>query len=335
MRRYVFIRTDKRRSSFILKELEAGRLRQGWGWRPEHDLRALKQRIASGEKLNDELAAVWRNRRLLHTEPDGLKPGDIVVTPNVPEQGRWVIARVTGPYRFERAAPADNVGEDYGHIVDVSPVRRPDGSVGVIEADNEIVDARLRASTRSMSRMWSVDALGAAVDQLVAAVERGADTLAVLPETKKVEGLFAEMQAATWAGIVKRYKAEELEHLVHHLLQQIYAGGRVEHWGGAGEKGADLIVFTRDPLDLEFKIAVQVKMHRGTDDDLHSLEQIKLARQHHKVDAGIVITTADEVSARFEERRAALEAELQIDIRVIMKRELLQLVLRNLTATKP
>jgi len=75
-------------------------------------------------------------------------------------------------------------------------------------------------------------------------------------------------------------------------------------------------------------------MHHGVDDDLHSLEQIRLAREHHKVDAGIVVTTADEISPRFEERRAALESELHIDVRVIMKRELLQLVLRHLSPTQ-
>jgi hypothetical protein len=43
--------------------------------------------------------------------------------------------------------------------VPVDPIRTAGGKLAVIEADNEYVDARLRASMRSISRMWSVDAL--------------------------------------------------------------------------------------------------------------------------------------------------------------------------------
>lgn len=328
MRRYVVVRTDKRRREFILHELEQGRLRQGWGWRAEHDLRTLREKVRPGVVLGEEEAAVWRNRRLLDTEPDGLQRGDIVILPNITEQGRWVLARVDGPYRFELPAIPR---PDFGHIVPVSPVRAPDGTLGIVEADNEHVDARLRASMRSMSRMWSVDALGEAVERLVAAIERGVDTRRAQAHAEKLFELAGAVRGLTWDCIKGRYKAAELEHLVHALLKRVYAGGRVEHRGGAGERGADLIVFTQDALDLEYKIAVQVKMHHGVDDDLQSLDQIRLARSHHKVDAGVVITTATETSERFNKHRDALEAELEMDIRVITRDEFLRLVLAHLT----
>lgn len=76
MPRYFVVRTDKRRAAFIRKELEAGRLRQGWGWQPEQDIRLIRRKLDEGGSLTAEETAAWRNRRLLDTERDGLKLGD-------------------------------------------------------------------------------------------------------------------------------------------------------------------------------------------------------------------------------------------------------------------
>jgi hypothetical protein len=183
MPRYVVIRTDKQRAPFILRELEQGRLRQGWGWRPEQDLRLIWQKVNSNGKgsLTSEEASAWRNRRLLDTEWNGLKPGDVVIIPNQPRQGCWLLARITGPYRYEQPPKEDNVGSDYGHVVPVEVLTDKQGKVAVVEADNANVDARLRASMRSMSRMWSLDALGDKIEHIVAAIGRGEDTSIVQP----------------------------------------------------------------------------------------------------------------------------------------------------------
>jgi hypothetical protein len=329
-RRYVVMRTDKNVKPFILAELSEGRLRQGWGYRPELNLKLLRKKIDSGKKLTDEEAAAWRNRRLLDTEPDGLKPGDIIILPNIPEQGLWVLARVSGPYSYAIANNKSLGGPDYGHIVQVTPIREKDGSIAVVEPDNEHVDARLRASMRSMSRMWSVDALGQAVEHLISAIEGGANIKTPEPEAQKIESLFSALRAAAWTNLQTKYKAAELERLVLRLFKHIYQDGRVEHWGGAGEKGADLIVFTQDPLGLEFKIAVQVKHHDGVHADPHALHQIKQAREAHQVDAGVIVTTAAETSKEFDDQRAALEVELAIDIRVIARDELVELIMTHL-----
>ncbi|WP_437957219.1 restriction endonuclease [Sorangium sp. So ce119] len=332
-RRYLVIRTDRTRRDFILRELEQGRLRQGWGWKRDHDLRLLARQVRS-RKLSDEEARVWRNRRLLDTEPDGLKKGDVIVIPNLPEQGRWVLARVTGGYDFSPIRVQEGAGPDYGHIVTVSPIREPGGKIAVVEADNEHVDARLRATMRNPSRMWAIDALGAAVDALIDAIGAGKDTHTPEPEVQKAEGFFEAIRQAAWQHIKQKYEGAEFEHLVRRLLECIYKDGRVEHWGGAGEKGADLIVFTRDPLGIEYKIAVQVKLHQGTEHDTTALSQIKQAREYHKVDAGVVVTTAEQMSEAFQARREALEEELGIDIRLVDRDEFVELVMAHLGKAK-
>ncbi len=75
---------------------------------------------------------------------------------------------------------------------------------------------------------------------------------------------------------------------------------------------------------------MQVKLHEGVDDDTHALDQIAQARKAHRVDAGVVVTTATETSERSEARRAALEEEIGIDIRVIDRDEFTVLLMEHL-----
>lgn len=330
MRRYVVVRTDKGRAAFILREFEQGRLRQGWGWLQTQDLRLLRAKINAGQKLIPDEAAAWRNRRLLDAETDGLKPGDVVVVPNLPTKGQWLLARVSGPYSYSPPDPEAKVGADYAHVVAVAPIRTSSGKLVVVDPDNANVDARLRATMRNLSRMWSIDALGGAVEKIIAVAEGGGDVSGIESETTKQAGVFEAVRAAAWKAVRERYHGAQFEQLVLTLFRGIYEGGRVEHWGGRSEQGADLIVFTRDPLGLEFKIAVQVKLHEGVDDDTHALDQIAQARKAHRVDAGVVVTTATETSERFETRRAALEEELGIDIKVIDRDEFTVLLMEHL-----
>jgi hypothetical protein len=324
------VRTDKDKQKFLMRELGKGRLRQGWGYEPCQDLRLIAKKVESGEKLNDDEQDARRNRRLLDSEPDGVKPGDVLVLPNLPEAGWWILARVSGPYAFNISDESSGVGKDYGHIVPVQAVRDGNGNIAKVDPDNENVDARLRATMRNRSRMWSIDALGDEVEKLLSAVEGGVDATKPQPDAQKVQAVFESIRNAAWTSIVARYRGAEFEKLVHELFRRIYATGKVEHWGGPSEHGADLIVFTRDPLGLEYKVAVQVKLHEGTHDDTTALEQIAEARQVHRVDAGVVVTTAEETSPAFEQKRAKLEDDLGIDIRVITRDEFVELVLAHL-----
>src|SRR3954453_23774824 len=102
MPRYWAIRTDQSRRPFFWSELHAGRLRQGWGYRPELNLENLAETRRRGGRLAKYQQDAWRgNRRLLPSQPDSMQVGDIVVFLHLPRYGVWSIARVTGSYRFE------------------------------------------------------------------------------------------------------------------------------------------------------------------------------------------------------------------------------------------
>ena len=164
MPRYWALRTDRR--AFFWRELQAGRLRQGWGYRPELDLENLELLRRRGVKLRKYQQDAWRgNRRLLPSQPDSMQTGDIAVLLHLPEYGSWSIARVTGGYRFEISNEPNNVDgtPDYGHI---RPVELLTGEHPIDAGTDEVSDA-LRWAMRNRIRMWSLDEHGEEIDRLV------------------------------------------------------------------------------------------------------------------------------------------------------------------------
>lgn len=165
MTRYWAIRTDQSRRAFIWSEVQAGRLRQGWGYRPDMDLETLAGIRRLGGRLEKHQQDAWRgNRRLLPSQPDSMQVGDIAILLHLPRYGVWSIARVTGGYRYEISMQGNAVDDtpDYGHIRDVELMtdhRGIDPGRGVSEA--------LRRSMRPQSRMWSLDRHGDEIERLL------------------------------------------------------------------------------------------------------------------------------------------------------------------------
>ena len=156
MTRYWAIRTDQARRDFILRELQAGRLRQGWGLEPTDDLEELQRLRRAGVKFSEWQREIWRgNRRLLPTEYGAMQIGDLVVLAHMPRPGVWSLARVTGGYRFDVSdvANAWDGRPDYGHIREVQLLTGDKG----IDPTHERVSHRLRRAMGNRQRMWSLD----------------------------------------------------------------------------------------------------------------------------------------------------------------------------------
>jgi len=166
MTRYWALRTDQARRSFIWSELQAGRLRQGWGYRPDLDLENLAEIRRRGGRLAKYQQDAWRgNRRLLPSQPDSMQVGDIVVFLHLPHHGVWSIARVTGGYHYEISTQGNAVDgtPDYGHIRDIELQTHARG----VDSVRVGVSDGLRRSMRPQSRMWSLDAHGEEIERLI------------------------------------------------------------------------------------------------------------------------------------------------------------------------
>lgn len=166
MTRYWALRTDQARRSFFWSELQAGRLRQGWGYRPDLNLENLAEIRRRGGRLAKYQQDAWRgNRRLLPSQPDSMQVGDIVVFLHLPRYGVWSIARVTGGYRFEISTQGNAVDgtPDYGHIRDVELLTDEGG----VDPIREGASDGLRRAMRPRIRMWSLDGHGEEIDRLL------------------------------------------------------------------------------------------------------------------------------------------------------------------------
>ena len=150
--RYWALRTDPKRRAELWDEIQAGRLRQGWGWDPDMDLQVIAERLATGEPLSDWQRQAWANRRMLTTQPDGIHPEDLVLVPHMPETKRFSVVRVVGPYEYDGGQKFG----DYGHIL---PVRLLTGRDGISYTDPRL-PLRLQTSLGNRIRLWNLDAFG-------------------------------------------------------------------------------------------------------------------------------------------------------------------------------
>jgi hypothetical protein len=104
-RRYWAIRSDKNNIPLLFAELQQGRLRQGWGYVANQDLRLLQTEIDKGgswwagmtQAQKDALA----NLRMFSKSNDSIQLNDIVIIPNLPEYGLFCVAEVNGEYTYD------------------------------------------------------------------------------------------------------------------------------------------------------------------------------------------------------------------------------------------
>ena len=328
MTRYWVVRTDKAKTDYIWSEMTAGRLRQGWGYQDDQNLRLLSQRRDDGKPMSSDQRAAWRgNRRLLDTEPDGVHVGDLVLTPHVPQAGDWSLVRVTGSYYWEKPVEPNAYGAlDYGHVLPVQLLNTKERPVSPYE---EEAAAGLRQTMAVRSRMWNIDSLGPQVEALVEVLAAGAAP--VPAAANRLPRVLSAVELAAWNEIVRLFHGAEFERPCVLLLEALYGPGNVEHTGGSSERGADAICTFTDPLGIPHRLAVQIKMWSWDAAWTRPLEQIRQAYSAYEgITGGVILSTSERVTDEFEARRQEIEAELQIPVRVILRDELVRLFVGNL-----
>ena len=324
MARYWFQRTERTCAELLYAELKAGRLRQGWGYAPDQDLKTISAVLAQGGQLTREQQQCWRgNRRLLPSEQDSVQPCDYIITPHLPRVGVWSLVRVVGGYRYEVHPDA----QDFGHILEVQ-LLNPDQPIDPYCAH---VRAGLRRTATTRSRMWNVDHLGDDVRALAKAVEGGADVSRREARSEKLARIHDAAAAALEAELRAKYHGSEFEDPVEALLGRIYGCDNVVKSAGSHEHGADFLCSLTDGLGVEHRIAVQVKMWEGTATWSQPLEQIRTAHaSYDAIGAGVVMAMVEDFDDEFRANRDRLEAELSIPVHLIGTSEIVDLFMEHL-----
>lgn len=137
---------------------------------------------------------------------------------------------------------------------------------------------------------------------------------------------------ALWCGFQKRWQSAEFEGPCVMLLEVLFGAENVERTAGSGERGADAICTFIDPLGVQHRTAVQIKMWDGEIRSTRPLDQLAVAFMAYEgITAGVIFTTAMSVSEKFEEARRALETKVGKPVHVIVRKKVLQLFLTHLS----
>ncbi len=255
---------------FLAKELEQGRLRQGWGY-------------DEGQNLHNFTfdGGAARNLRMLD-----VKRGDLLLVPRLPEWHRVSIVEATedwkAGYRFEIAP---GIG-DLGHIFPARPVKS-------FARGNKEVTGGIRATLRNPSRFWNIDRLDSDIRRLCEAkgdlgswetpLAKAQDiATAVFSETLNKEGAFRKK---IFARLNDSLEGKDWEEVLRAVLRARYPTSSVTVVQGRSEAyhGTDILVRLPDITgEPRYAIAIQVKDHVGTV-SAHAVEQIGKAdhwREH-------------------------------------------------------
>jgi hypothetical protein len=158
-RRYWAMRTSPWERPYIWEEAQAGRLRQGWGWAAEQNLEVIEDIVRRHGELSEEQQMAWPSRRMLSTEPDGMRLGDLILSPYIPEWGWLSFFGLTGSYEYAPDSPR-RFDDRFGHILPVTLL------VGDIDRQAAQVSDALRMTLRNPGRLWSISPYGGDVEHL-------------------------------------------------------------------------------------------------------------------------------------------------------------------------
>ena len=130
-------RIDSKYAYFLFDEVQAGRLRQGWGYKDSQNLR-----------LDNIDESARRNLAIFNK----VKKGDILLIPHMREWDEITIVEATMDfsegYRFEIAHVEKD--DDYGHIFPVRYLKK-------FSKHNYRVGADIKETFKCRSRFWNID----------------------------------------------------------------------------------------------------------------------------------------------------------------------------------
>jgi len=163
-------RESQEHINFVKNELQnKGILRQGWGYRDEQDLNKIYDKINAPNFNRNECSshedAVFRHLKMLgkycQYSTTYIQVGDIILVPNMPNDGFFTLCRVTGDYSYSE----DTEVGDLRHMLPVEIITK-----GGIAYSNGIVDAALRRSLGHPGRLWNIKRYKRCVDDIISSV---------------------------------------------------------------------------------------------------------------------------------------------------------------------
>jgi len=317
-------RIDVKNQDFFFKELEQGRLRQGWGY-------------TENQKLpNTTDSGARKNLSMYHN----VKEGDILLIPRLPDWGSVAIVEATEDwddkekgYKFE----IDNEKKDYGHIF-------PAKYIGCFNRHGKDVSGNIQSTLKARNRFWNISRFSEDIEKIMGNLEGNRESTSVIENIKNIvsEQVKSSFDLKRFSEKVideynRKFTASQWEEVIKNILEKIYPGYEIERIGGSKEEkhGTDILVTISGLSNLEkYNIAMQVKNYNDviSDNNIDNIiKQINKAEEYvwenngKLIDKILVIT-----SAKKEENPKLIEECKKENIKVIFSEELEKLILRSI-----
>ena len=317
-------RIDVKNQDFFFKELQQGRLRQGWGY-------------AENQKLPEtEDSGARKNLSIYHN----VKEGDILLIPRLPDWGSVAIVEATQDwddkekgYKFE----IDDEKKDYGHIF-------PAKYIGCFNRHGKDVSGNIQSTLKARNRFWNISRFSEDIEKIIKNLEGNRESTSVIENIKNIVSeqvkFYFDLKRFSEKVIDeynRKFTASQWEEVIKNILEKIYPGYEIERIGGSKEEkhGTDILVTISGFSNLEkYNIAMQVKNYNDviSDNNIDNIiKQINKAEEYvwenngKLIDKILVIT-----SAKKEENPKLIEECKKENIKVIFSEELEKLILRSI-----
>lgn len=314
-------RIDVKNQDFFFKELQQGRLRQGWGY-------------AENQKLPEtEDSGARKNLSMYHN----VKGGDILLIPRLPDWGSVAIVEAIEDwdkgYKFE----IDDEKKDYGHIF-------PARYIGCFNRHGKDVSGNIQSTLKARNRFWNISRFSEDIEKIMGNLEGNRESTNVIENIKNIvsEQVKSSFDLKECCDQIvdeynQKFTASQWEDVLKNVLEKIYPGYEIEKKGGMKEEehGTDLLVVISGLSNSEkYNIAIQVKNYKGeiSNDNVNNIiEQINKAKGYKWENDGKLI---DQIlvmtSAKKEENPKLIEECKKENIKVIFSEELKKLIFQSI-----
>ena len=317
-------RIDVKNQDFFFKELEQGRLRQGWGYDKNQELPDTKD---SGAKKN---LSMYKN----------VKKGDILLIPRLPDWGSVAIAEavedwndIEKGYRFE-IAKLDDGNEDFGHIF-------PARYIGCFNRHGKDVSGNIQSTLKARNRFWNISRLSEDVEKIMKNLEGNKESTSVVENIKNIvsEQVKSHFDLKECCDKIvdeynQKFTASQWEEVLKDILEKIYPEYKIEKKGGSKEEehGTDVLVNVRG-ISENYNIAIQVKNYKGeiSDENINIIiDQVKKAEEYGWEDGKLIDKILVITPAKEEENPKLIEKCKEKNIKVIFSEELKKLIFQSI-----
>ena len=319
-------RIDVKNQDFFFKELEQGRLRQGWGYDKNQELPDTKD---SGAKKN---LSMYKN----------VKKGDILLIPRLPDWGSVAIAEAAEDWNEGYKFEIDDEKKDFGHIF-------PARYIGCFNRHGKDVSGNIQSTLKARNRFWNISRLSEDVEKIMKNLEGNKESTSVVENIKNIvsEQVKSHFDLKECCDKIvdeynQKFTASQWEEVLKDILEKIYPEYKIEKKGGSKEEehGTDVLINVPG-ISENYNIAIQVKNYTGNISDnkiAEIIEQINKAgdnenegdNEYEEEESKLIEKILVITPAKKEENPKLIEECKKEDIKVIFSEELKNLIFKSI-----